>query len=105
PMIGWVAKLGANRGKLASYSIARYGAQQDSDWQWFPDAGSGVLASGANVTGNNPSDANVNVDSVFQQGWVNHLVSTWGTAANGGLRYYILDNEHSIWQSTHRDVH
>ena len=29
----------------------------------------------------------------------------WGTAANGGLRYYILDNEHSIWHSTHRDVH
>src|SRR5215813_13901351 len=27
PMIDWVAKLGAGRGKLASFSIAKYGAQ------------------------------------------------------------------------------
>ena len=33
-----------------------------------------------------------------------HLVGRWGTNANGGLRYYILDNEPSIWHSTHRDV-
>ena len=33
-----------------------------------------------------------------------HLVAKWGTAANGGLKYYILDNEHSIWHSTHRDA-
>jgi PKD repeat protein len=35
---------------------------------------------------------------------VQHLTSTWGTASNGGLKFYILDNEHSIWFSTHRDV-
>ena len=28
-----------------------------------------------------------------------------GAHASGGVRYYILDNEHSIWHSTHRDVH
>src|SRR5207249_2009347 len=27
PMIGWVAKLGSNRSKLASFSIAKYGPQ------------------------------------------------------------------------------
>ena len=41
---------------------------------------------------------------VFQQGWVQHLVTRWGTNAAGGLRYYILDNEPSLWHSTHRDV-
>ena len=45
------------------------------------------------------------VDLGFQQGWVQHLVGRWGTNANGGLRYYILDNEPSIWHATHRDVH
>ena len=40
-----------------------------------------------------------------KQGWVQDLVSRWGTNANGGLRYYILDNEPSIWHGTHRDVH
>jgi hypothetical protein len=34
-----------------------------------------------------------------------HLVNKWGTANNGGLRYYILDNEPSLWSWTHRDVH
>lgn len=104
PMLDWVAKLGPNRGKLASFSIAKYGAQTDRDWQWMPDAGNGIWTNGQYVTGNDPNDANVRVDSVFQQGWVNHLVSRWGTAANGGVKYYILDNEHSIWHSTHRDV-
>ncbi len=33
-----------------------------------------------------------------------HLVSRWGTNAAGGLRYYVLDNEPSLWHSTHRDV-
>src|SRR5438309_974179 len=45
PMIGWVAKLGASRSKLCSFSIAKYGPQTGSDWQWFPDAGNGVSSS------------------------------------------------------------
>ena len=28
-----------------------------------------------------------------------HLVSRWGGAAAGGVRYYILDNEPSIWHA------
>jgi PKD repeat protein len=105
PMIDWVAKLGANRSKLASFSIAKYGAQTGNDWQWFPDAGNGIRTNGQYVTGNDPNDANVASNSTIQQGWAQHLITRWGTTANGGLRYYILDNEPSIWHSTHRDVH
>jgi hypothetical protein len=105
PTIDWVAKVGANRAKLASFSIAKYGAQTGNDSQWFADAGNGVLANGQNVTGNDPNDANVPSNSTFQQGWIQHLVGRWGTNATGGVRYYILDNEPSIWHSTHRDVH
>ncbi len=105
PMVGWVARLGSNRSKLASFSITKYGTQTGNDWQWFPDAGNGVRTGGQNVTGNNPADANVAADATFQQGWVGHLVGQWGQSSAGGLRYYILDNEPSIWQSTHRDVH
>ena len=105
PMIDWVAKLGVNRSKLASFSIAKYGAQTGNDWQWFADAGNGIRTSGQYVTGNDPTDANVPSNSTYQQGWAQHLVNRWGTNVNGGLRYYILDNEPSIWHSTHRDVH
>ncbi len=105
PMLDWVAKLGANRAKLAAFSQVKYGVQSGNDAQWFPDAGNGVLAStGKDITGNDPNDANTPAGVAFQQGWVNHLLGRWGSAGNGGLRYYLLDNEHSLWQSTHREV-
>lgn len=108
PMIGWAAKLGPNRGKLASFSIKKYGAQTGNDAAYFADAGNGIKSSGppaVYVTGNDPNDANVPADAAFQDGWVQHLVTKWGGSTNGGVRYYLLDNEPSIWHDTHRDVH
>src|SRR5438270_673430 len=104
PMLDWVAKLGPSRSKLASFSQAKYGAQTGNDAQWFPDAGNGILKStGQNIVGNDPNDANVPNSASLEGNWAQHIVSTFGTAANGGLKYYLLDNEHSIWHSTHRD--
>jgi len=105
PTVGWVARVGPGRTKLSSFSIAKYGPQTGNDWQWFPDAGNGIRTGGAFVTGNDPNDSGIPADSLFQQGWVQHLVSTWGAAGTGGVRYYLLDNEPSIWFATHRDVH
>jgi PKD repeat protein len=106
PIIDWVAKIGSGRSKLSSFSQAKYGAQTGNDWQWYPDAGNGVSkATGQNITGNDPNDANVPNGASLQQGWVQHIVNQFGPAAGGGLKYYLLDNEHSIWHSTHRDVH
>src|SRR5258706_1401630 len=105
PMIGWVAKLGSGRGKLASFSIAKYGPQTGNDWQWYADAGNGVLSSNGQNVINDPADANTLTDSLYQQAWAQHLVNTWGPASSGGVKYYILDNEHSLWHSTHRDAH
>ena len=105
-LIGWAAKLGPNRAKLASYSIAKYGAQTGRDAASFPDAGNGISAANqALITWNDPNDANVPVDSAFQQNWIRHLISRWGLSNRGGVRYYHMDNEPSIWHSTHRDVH
>ena len=103
PTIDWVAKVGPGRTKLAGFSIAKYGAQSGNDWQWFPDAGNGVRTNGQFVTGNDPNDANVPSNAVFQQGWMQHL-SPLGHERGRRPRYYILDNEPSIWHSTHRDV-
>jgi hypothetical protein len=105
PMVDWVAKVGPGRSKLASFSIAKYGPQTGNDWQWMPDAGNGVRPGGQYVTGNDPTDANVPSSSAFQQQWIQHLVKRWGTNANGGVRYYILDNEPGLWHETHRDIH
>ena len=106
PMIEWMPKLGPNRGKLASYSIAKYGAQTGSDAQWMPDAGNGIAAANAApILTNDPNDANFPTNSLFQQAFLQHLTNRFGLSTNGGVRHYILDNEHSIWHSTHQDVH
>ncbi|CAM5646442.1 hypothetical protein SANTM175S_01473 [Streptomyces antimycoticus] len=34
-----------------------------------------------------------------------YLNRTYGTADDGGVRFYNLDNEPDLWSSTHRDVH
>jgi hypothetical protein len=105
PMIGWIAKLGAGRSILASYSTNKYGPQTGFD-PYLTSAGNGVSSlTGLDITNNNPTDANQTADTNYQAGWVQHLTNTWGSATNGGLQYYLMDNEWSLWDSTHRDVH
>jgi hypothetical protein len=109
-MIGSAPKLGPSRAGLASYAITNYGPQTGNDSQWFPQAGNGVGTNSVThtnwlIVSNNINDANFVTNSSFQQAWVRHLTNLWGVSTNGGVRYYIMDNEHSIWHSTHRDVH
>jgi len=97
PIIGWVAKLAPSRRPLASFSVAKYGPQQSTD-PFMPDAGNGVRPDGTRITDNDPNDANMPVDPAFQLGWIEHL-------SDKGVKTIILDNEPSLWQETHRDVH
>ena len=50
-----------------------------------------------------PPDARAGV--VYQDEWISHLTHTFGDAAHGGIRYYAMDNEPDLWDSTHTDVH
>jgi hypothetical protein len=104
PMIGWAPKLGSSRSHLASYSVTKYGVQTDIDPYWS-DAGNGVSSASQSSITNNPTDANFQTNSDFEAAWVQHLTNVWGLSTNGGVRYYCMDNEHSIWFSTHRDIH
>ena len=104
PIIGWAAKLGPGRASLASYSTNKYGPQTAVDPYWSA-AGNGVSTNGLDITTNDPTDANMTAGTNFQAGWVQHLTNQWGAAASGGLVYYIMYNEWSLWNSTHRDVH
>jgi hypothetical protein len=105
PMIGWAPILGPGRGKLGSYSVAKYGPQTSTD-QYLPDAGNGIsVTNNRLITWNNPTDANVAVDVNFEKSWLQHLTNKWGLSTNGGVGYYLMDNEHTLWFSTHRDIH
>jgi hypothetical protein len=105
PLIGYVAKLGPKRAILPSYSVAKYGAQCSVD-PYDTDAGDGVQTNcSTNLTGNNPLDAYVPDTAALEQNWIKHLIATWGLSSAGGVPYYLMDNEPSIWFSTHRDIH
>ena len=103
PMMGRVAKLGPNRGKLASYSVAKYGPQRATDAQWMPDAGNGVRLDGTLIKGD-PNDASTPATVADQKAWIEHLVATHGAASVAKSRYYLYDNEPGLWAETHRDM-
>ena len=107
PMIGWAPKLASGRGKLASYSIVKYGPQTGSDSDGMSDAGNGISSTNGNkpITWNDPNDANFPTNAAFQQAFIQHLTNRWQWSTNGGVPLYCMDNEHSIWFSTHQDVH
>lgn len=101
PMIGYITR---DRTVRCGFSVAKYGPQQAVD-PWRPDCGNGVKPDGSFITGNSPLDTSSGSNSTFMQGWINHLVQTFGNANAGGVKYYNLDNEPNLWNSTHRDVH
>jgi hypothetical protein len=45
------------------------------------------------------------LDTTFMSDWVKHLVSTFGSASSGGVRYYQLDNEPDNWQALRTDIY
>jgi hypothetical protein len=105
PTIGWVANLAPGRGKAASFSVMKYGPQCKVD-PYDTDAGNGIMSDcSTDITGNDPHDAYIADSPTAEKAWIQHLIAKWGKAASGGVNYYLMDNEPSIWFSTHRDIH
>ena len=46
----------------------------------------------------------LNDPTVAQDEWVYHLTRRFGRSAEGGVRYYAMDNEPDLWWVTHTDV-
>src|SRR5580692_8890002 len=105
-MLPWVAKPSG-----WSFSVAKYGLQCAVD-PYNSDAGDGVMSDcQTNITGNDPTDANVELKdspqngdppgTVYRDQWAPELATAFGSAPH----FYDMDNEIDIWGSTHRDVH
>jgi hypothetical protein len=105
PLIGWTPKQRKDHPFDCGFKESKYGPQQDRDNQWDPDCGNGYYQNGTPVTGNQPSDTSMAIGPSFVQGWINHLKGRYGSAAQGGVKFYALDNEPGLWHETHRDVH
>ena len=105
PMMGYVSK---SREVTCGFSVEKYGAQQKTE-NWHPDCGNGRKADPGSgddrITGNDPLDTSIPVDEEFVQEWIQHLNGKYGHAANGGVKFYSLDNEPMLWFYNHQDVH
>ncbi|MBV9497130.1 MAG: fibronectin type III domain-containing protein [Acidobacteria bacterium] len=102
PLMGLLPK---DRSYRCGFSIAKYGAQDENDAQWRPDCGNGKQGGNRMLHVNDPLDTAASFTATHQANWIQHLVATWGAAGAGGVRYYSLDNEPSLWSFDHWDVH
>ena len=99
PMIGWVSK------DTTSYSfpVAGFGKQQATAPE-APDMGNGVAPDGKLIVPGPPTITSVASTPESMARWVRKIREEDG-AGGRSVDSYILDNEPSLWNSTHRDVH
>lgn len=104
PIIPYVNKTSAWN---CSFPVSVYGAQQSTNPYVHPNndsCGNSISVGGAQLSDTNIYSNHVDNSVGLQQGWVQHLVATFGTASQGGVPFYQLDNEPAGWGNTHRDV-
>lgn len=105
PMLGYVNKTSIWN---CGFSVKKYGLQEQANPYIPPgggECGNGKHPDGTPIVNNDPLDASIISDPIFMQGWMKHLISVHGTAAQGGVQIYQMDNEPGGWGNTHRDVH
>lgn len=100
PMLGWMPKQEAY---LCGFPKSRFPDQQAFE-PWRGQCGNGITSGGVRITNPVASDSSVAIGTPFVTGWVNYLVNRYGSANNGGIRFYAMDNEPYLWNDTHRDV-
>ena len=104
PIIPYVNKLSTWN---CSFPVSVYGAQQSTNPYVHPNGdncGNSFATNGTQLIDNNIYANHIDNTTSLQQQWVQHLVSAFGTAAKGGVKFYQLDNEPYGWSNTHRDV-
>lgn len=100
PMLGWVAKSDYS----CSYHTEKYGDQIETDEEWRPECGAGILMDGTHIGVADPEDTSIAVDETFVQGWIQHLQNEFGAADEGGVMFWHPDNEPMLWSHTHSDL-
>lgn len=107
PITGWLANVATSSDSTYSSVLG-----QDLSFCNYPQLPDGGLLSSSTcckAIGTQESllvdQGSNNLDTSFMQSWVNHFVSTFGTAARGGIKYYQLDNEPDNWQGLRQDIY
>ncbi|HTA94458.1 MAG TPA: glycoside hydrolase family 44 protein, partial [Polyangiaceae bacterium] len=100
PMLGWVAKDATSVG----FPKTKFSKQRKFDDN-RPEAGDGVKPDGTNIQPGPATETSVAAPPELIGRWVRTLREKDKARGKRGAQMYILDNEPSLWSSTHRDVH
>ncbi len=101
PMIGWVAKDTSSVG----FPRSVYGEQKASDQYRNGEPGNGEHKDGLPIRPGSPTLTSVEAPPEFIAQWVSAIREADRKRGARGVQLYFLDNEPSLWNSTHRDVH
>ena len=100
PLLGWVSKDTSS----FSFPVTVFGAQAQQD-PYFPEAGNGMTKGGTPIDPGPATQTSVAASPEWVGRWVKKIHEEDRKAGLRSVDMYILDNEPSLWNSTHRDVH
>lgn len=99
PMIGWVAKDKTSVG----FPLSRFPKQRKHDPE--RGAGDGYDTEGKPIPPGPPSQTSIPAPPELIGRWVRRVSDQGRAQGARRVHMYILDNEPSLWNETHRDVH
>jgi hypothetical protein len=100
PLLGWVSKDTSS----FSFPVTVFGAQQQQD-PYSPEAGNGLTKSGSPIDPGPPTQTSIAAPPEWVARWVKRIRDDDKKAGLRSVDMYILDNEPSLWNTAHRDVH
>jgi hypothetical protein len=100
PMIGWVAKDEHSVG----FPRAQFPSQRKFDPN-RPDVGDGHRSDGSMLRPGSPTQTSIPAAPELIGRWVGRVHDKDQARGKRGVKMYILDNEPSLWDTTHADVH
>ncbi|HEY4103149.1 MAG TPA: glycoside hydrolase family 44 protein [Polyangiaceae bacterium] len=100
PMIGWVAKDASSVG----FPKSKFPKQSKFDSN-RPEAGNGLAPDGSKIKPGPAAETSIAAPPEVIARYIAELREKDRARGKRGAQMYILDNEPSLWSSTHRDVH
>jgi hypothetical protein len=104
PIINYVNNVPNNKTDC-TFPVSIFGAQQATN-PYVSGCGNGMTTGDSVITPDLSQILRIHVANsvALQQGWIQHLTGKYGSASQGGIPFYAMDNEPSGWGNTHRDV-
>lgn len=100
PLIGWIAK----DDKAVGFPRSKWPQQRKFDPD-VPEAGDGFTPAGKPIEPGPPTQTSIPAPPELIRDWIRRLVADDQARGWRGVHMYILDNEPTLWNETHRDVH